>query len=108
MEPAVGVYGDLPYDCCVSTQPLRDKRIELRATSAQKEAIEAAASIEGRSVTDFSLAVLTERAEQIIHRDRELRVSAEAFDAFTAVLDRPAQSVDGLRELLARPSIFRD
>lgn len=92
----------------MTNSPLKDKRIELRATGAQKDAIEAAAAIEGRSVTDFSLAVLTERAEEIIQRDHELRVSAEAFDRFAEALDRPAQSVAGLRELLARPTIFRD
>ncbi|MFD4421937.1 DUF1778 domain-containing protein [Agromyces sp. NPDC058484] len=88
--------------------PLKDKRIELRLTSAQKDAIETAAAIEGRSITDFSMDALTAKADEVIRRDRELRVEAAAFDEFAALLDQPANSVDGLRELLTRKPIFID
>ncbi|MGL1432774.1 type II toxin -antitoxin system TacA 1-like antitoxin, partial [Vibrio parahaemolyticus] len=44
----------------MGTSP-KDARIELRVTAAQKEAIESAAAISGRTVTAFSTEVLTER-----------------------------------------------
>jgi len=88
--------------------PLRDRRIELRVTSAQKAAIEEAAALQGRSVTDFSAETLVARADEVIQRDRQLRVDAIRFDAFIEVLDRPAQSLDGLRSLLTRGSLFVD
>lgn len=90
------------------TTPLKNARIEVRVTAAQKETIETAAAIEGRTVTDFSTDALTERAEEVIQRDRQLRVDAEHFDAFLAILDRPARSVEGLRELMTRKPVFVD
>ncbi|WP_426625490.1 DUF1778 domain-containing protein [Leifsonia sp. McL0607] len=88
--------------------PTKDKRIEVRITSAQRDLIERAAVLQGRSVSDFTADTLTERAEEVIRRDRELRVEGEAFAAFSAALDAPAQTVDGLAELFRRPSVFVD
>lgn len=88
------------------TTPLKDARIELRVTAAQKEAIEEAAAITGRTVTAFSADVLTERAEAVIQQDRQLRVDAAAFDTFLEIMDRPTQSLEGLRDLLTRKSVF--
>lgn len=87
---------------------LKNARLEFRVTAEQKEAIEEAAAIEGRSVTDFSSSALVERAQEVIQRERRLRVDAVQFDAFLEVMDRPARSVDGLRELMNRGSVFVD
>lgn len=87
---------------------LKNERIELRLTADQKRTIEQAATISGRSVTDFSVPVLVEEASEVIRHDRELHLSAEAWDAFNEILDRPARSVAGLAELLRRPSVFTD
>lgn len=88
--------------------PLKDARIELRVTAAQKETIERAAAISGRTVTAFSAEVLTKRAEEVIQQDRQLRVDAEAFDAFQAIMDQPARSIEGLRDLMTRKPVFAD
>lgn len=87
---------------------LKNDRLELRLTADQKRTIEQAATISGRSVTDFSVPLLLDGASEVIRQDRELRVSAEAWEAFNEVLDRPARSVAGLAELLRRPSVFTD
>lgn len=86
----------------------KDKRLEVRVTGPQKELIERAAAVEGRSLSDFTTAALTERATEVLRRERELQVQADAFDRFTALLDEPAQTVQGLADLLRRPSIFID
>lgn len=86
----------------------KDARIELRVTREQKDAIEAAAAIEGRTVTDFSANLLTARAAEIIEQDRELHISAAQFEKFLAILEQPAKTVDGLRELMSRKSVFVD
>ncbi|MCK2025666.1 DUF1778 domain-containing protein [Microbacterium sp. SSW1-47] len=88
--------------------PLKNARLEFRVTSEQKAAIEEAAAIEGRTVTDFSAAALVERAEEVIQRDRRMLVDMVRFDAFIEVMDRPARSIDGLRTLLDRESVFVD
>ncbi len=88
--------------------PRKNARLEFRVTSEQKEAIEEAAAIEGRTVTDFSATALVERAQAVIDQERRMRVDAVRFDAFLEVMDRPARSIDGLRELMNRESVFVD
>jgi uncharacterized protein (DUF1778 family) len=87
---------------------LKNERIELRLTEEQKRTIEQAATISGRSVTDFSVPLLVDEAIEVIRQDRELHMSAEAWDAFNEILDRPAATVMGLADLLRRPSVFTD
>lgn len=86
----------------------KDARVEFRVTAEQKRVIEEAAAIEGRSVTDFSATTLVERAEGVIQRERRLHVDAVRFDAFIELMDQPPRTIDGLRELMARKSVFTD
>lgn len=87
---------------------LKNARLELRLTEEQKAAIETAASISGRTVSDFTATVVTQHAHVVIQEDRQLRVDAEHFDAFIHALETPGKSVEGLRELLSRKSVFVD
>jgi len=86
----------------------KNDRIELRLTSDQKQEIEQAAAISGRSVTDFSVPLLVEQASEVIRQEREVRMSKPAWDAFNEILDRPAKPLSGLADLLQRPSVFTD
>jgi uncharacterized protein (DUF1778 family) len=86
----------------------KDRRLELRLTADQKQTIEAAAAAEGRNVSEFSTQTLMDHAENVLRQDRVVRLNEEAFEQFSAVLDRPAAVLDGLTDLLARPSVFRD
>jgi len=101
------MYGKSPYNHSMSAT-LKKERLELRLTEEQKRTIEQAATISGRSVTDFSVPLLVDEATEVIRQDRELHMSAEAWEAFNEVLDRPARSVSGLADLLRRPSVFTD
>jgi uncharacterized protein (DUF1778 family) len=87
---------------------LKNERIELRLTEDQKRTIEQAATISGRSVTDFSVPLLIEGASEVIRQDRELHMSTEAWESFNEILNRPASSISGLADLLRRPSVFTD
>ncbi len=86
----------------------KNTRIELRLTGEQKSEIEQAAALSGRSVTDFSVPLLVERANDVIRQARELHLSREAWDAFNDLLDQPARPIDGLADLLRRPSVFAE
>ena len=101
------MYGLLPYIMCMATATKTD-RIELRLTSDQKQEIERAAAISGRSVTDFSVPLLVEQANEVIRQERELNMSKEAWDAFNEILDLPARPLSGLADLLQRRSVFND
>jgi uncharacterized protein (DUF1778 family) len=87
---------------------IKNDRIELRLTREQKLEIEQAAAISGRSVTDFSVPLLVDQANEIIRQERQLAVSKEAWDAFNDILDLPAKPLAGLADLLQRQSVFRD
>lgn len=87
---------------------IKDDRLDLRLNKEQKRQIERAAAISGRNLTDFSVTVLLEESEQVIRREKDLAMSAEAWEAFNALLERPAQPVDGLASLLSRQTVFRD
>ncbi len=87
---------------------IKNDRIELRLTSEQKEEIERAAAISGRSVTEFSVPLLVDQANEVIRHERELKMSKEAWEAFNDILDLPAKPLAGLAELLRRQSVFRD
>lgn len=87
---------------------VKNERLELRLTSDQKQEIEQAAAISGRSLTDFSVSLLVEEAGEVIRRERELRMSKGAWDAFNHILDEPAKPLAGLADLLSRPSVFSD
>ncbi|MFT4030117.1 MAG: DUF1778 domain-containing protein [Protaetiibacter sp.] len=87
---------------------LKNDRIEIRLTADQKRTIERAATISGRSVTDFSITLLLEEASEVIRQDRELRVSVRAWETFNEILDRPAKPIAELADLFRRPSVFTD
>ena len=88
------------------TTATKDSRLELRLSTSQKREIEQAASIEGRTVTEFSVPLLVAEATDVIRRQRELRMSDDAWEAFNEVLDQPAQSLAELKELFRKPSVF--
>ena len=65
-------------------------RLDLRMTDDQKRQIEAAARIDGTSVSQWSVMHLVESARRTIADQSAMRLSAEAFDRFAALLDAPA------------------
>ncbi len=105
--PKRGAYGKLPYAARMAAA-LKNDRLEIRLTADQKRTIERAAHLSGRSVTDFSVPLLVEQANEVIRQDRELRMSAEAWDAFNEVLDRPAAPIAELVALFRCPTVFSD
>ena len=90
------------------TAPLKPARIEARATVEQKTIIERAAALEGRTVSEFVLSSAVERAEEVIERQRILRLSDEAFDDFMRTLDEPPPVIPELDRLLRRAPVWDD
>lgn len=86
----------------------KSDRLELRLTPEQKADIERAAALSGRSVTDFSVQLLVREANEVIREESTLLLSKRSWDAFNKILDRPAQPVSGLADLLSRPSVFTE
>ena len=69
----------------------RDQRLEVRVTPDQKELIDRAARVQGRTVTDFVITALQDAARKAIEEDRVWKLSRDQQKAFIdALMDPPA------------------
>jgi uncharacterized protein (DUF1778 family) len=80
----------------------RDQRLEARVTPDQKELIERAACVQGRTVTDFVVSALQEAAKQAIVEHTVWKLTQEQQKVFIdALTDPPAPNLK-LREAYQR------
>ncbi|MDR2564964.1 MAG: DUF1778 domain-containing protein [Bifidobacteriaceae bacterium] len=84
----------------------KDQRLALRLTGREKSTIERAALVSGDTLTEFSVAAITDRAEEVLSNQPRFEVGADAWAEFTAALEAPPAPVPELAELFARPSLF--
>ncbi len=69
----------------------KDKRINLRLNDEAKQAIERAASFEGKTVSKFILASALASAEQTIHGRETMALNKRNSEAFFEALSKPAK-----------------
>lgn len=65
-------------------------RLDFRVKHDQKSLIERAASVEGRTVTDFAVAALIKAAHETIERSTLTTLSTRDAETFLRVLDSDA------------------
>ena len=80
----------------------KESRLAVRLTGEQRERIDQAAAAEGRTVTDFAIAALSERAGHVLADRRIFPIDSAQWDRFIELLDQPVRSLPQLAELLAR------
>jgi len=85
---------------------MRAAAINLRALPEQRDLIDHAASLLGKSRSDFMLETACARAQEVVLDQVFFSVSAEKFQQFMAMLDAPPQPNPGLERLLARKPIW--
>lgn len=78
-------------------------RRNLRVTPADDALIRQGAEAAGESVSEFLVASARTRAEMLLADRREFVLDDDAWAAFTAALDRPAEARREVVELLRRP-----
>jgi uncharacterized protein (DUF1778 family) len=78
----------------------RTERLALRTTSDQRDLLLAASQTTGVTLSEFVLSHATRAAEGVLADRQTFRLGRSAWDDFLAALDRPAQDVPRLRELL--------
>ena len=78
---------------------LRGETINLRASHKQKALIDRAAEALGRSRSDFMLETACREAETVLLDRRYFSLSGDAFERFTALLDKPPGNNPKLRRL---------
>jgi uncharacterized protein (DUF1778 family) len=83
------------------TSRRKQARLAVRLTPDQDALIRDAAAFSGQSLTDFVTMAAVSRAEDTLADRRIFRLDDAAWAEFTAILDRPAQRIPELAELLS-------
>jgi uncharacterized protein (DUF1778 family) len=81
----------------------KEHPISMRLPEADIAMIDRAASLRGRSRTDFVRDAAVRAAEDALMENRLIRMSPEGFADFMAVLAAPAAPVPAMVELAKRP-----
>jgi len=84
----------------------RNEKLDLRLTPSAKRALQIAAHIAQRSVSEFVLESALARAEETLPDRRQFGLDAERWRAFQKALDAPPQPAPRLARLLQEPSVF--
>jgi len=69
----------------------RQERINLRLKGSAKRSLERAASLEGKTVSQFVLTSALARAEKAIHEHTVMRLNAQDTEAFFDALSQPVR-----------------
>lgn len=80
----------------------KPERLEARVTREQKQLIERAAELEGRSITDFVVASAQSAARQVIQDHEILKLTARDREVFVQALLNPPKPTDKLRQAVRR------
>ena len=86
----------------LTTERQRDQRLEARVTPDQKELIERAACVQGRTVTDFVVSALQEAAKQVIADHTVWKITQEQQKVFIGALTAPPAPNQKLHEAYKR------
>ena len=79
----------------------RDTNINIRAKRAQRDLIDQAAELLGKTRSDFMLETACREAEDVLLDRRVFVLDAETFERFRAMLDAPPSENPKLRKLMA-------
>ncbi len=77
--------------------------INVQVSPEQKDLIDKAAQLLGKSSADFIRDLAVQHAGQVLDGQRDFRLSEARWDALMANLDPPSGGTSGLRTKLRRP-----
>lgn len=84
----------------------RSEKLDLRLTRDAKRALQAAAAVSRRSVSEFVLESALARADEALADRRTFGLNAAQWKAFLAALDAPPRPLPRLERLLKEPGFF--
>lgn len=84
----------------------RSGRLGLRTTPAQAALIKRAAEATRKSVTEFVLSSVCEKAEQALLDQRLFMIDEQTWLEFQDALERPTQVKKGLQSLIEEPAVW--
>ena len=80
---------------------MRDAAINLRARVEQRDLIDQAASLTGKTRSDFMLEAACEKAQSVLLDQVYFRLDEQRFEQFRRQLDAPVAANSGLERLFA-------
>jgi uncharacterized protein (DUF1778 family) len=87
-----------------STVERKEYPISMRLPETDVAMIDRAATLRGRTRTDFVRDAAVRAAEEVVMESRLIRMGPEGFADFMDILSRPTVPVPGMVELAQRPS----
>ena len=84
----------------------RTEKLDLRLTRHAKRALQAAAAVAHRSVSEFVLESALARADEALADRRSFGLNATQWKAFRAALDAPPRPLPQLERFLKEPGFF--
>lgn len=84
----------------------RTDRIDLRIHPKAKEALQVAASLRHKSVSEFILESALDAADEVLADRRFFSLTTEQWEAFQTALDAPPQPLPRLERLMREPGYF--
>jgi uncharacterized protein (DUF1778 family) len=84
----------------------RTEKLDLRLTRAAKQTLQAAATAEHKSVSEFVLNAALSEAEARLADRRVFTLDGKKWDAFVAALDASPRRHARLERLFREPSVF--
>jgi len=91
-----------------STTRTRNRRLEIRTTTQERDLIDRAAEATGTDLTTFVVGQLTDAARRVLADRDQFVLSADAAAEWDQINRRTAKDLAGLRRLMARPSPFTE
>jgi uncharacterized protein (DUF1778 family) len=85
-----------------ATAALRDQAINIRASREQRNLIDQAALVLGKSRSEFMLETICREAEEVLLDRTFFQLDDDAYSRFSEMLDAPTAPSDALRNLLRR------
>ena len=84
----------------------RTEKLDLRLSRAAKQTLQAAASAQRKSVSEFVLDTALSEAEERLADRHIFTLDRKSWDAFIAALDAPPRRHPRLKRLFQEPSVF--
>ena len=93
-----------PTEISESRGQTRDININIRVKRTQRDLIDQAAELLGKSRSDFMLETACREAEDVLLDQCFFTLDVEAFEKFRALLDKPPSENVKLKKLMATPA----
>ena len=84
----------------------RDTNIPIRARAEDRDLIDRAARVLGKSRSEFMIETARREAQTVLADQTHFVLDAKQWDAFMAALDAPPKDNPRLRELMSRKPIW--